>query len=235
MIEVVPAIIPENFKHLCGEVEKVVPFVSRVQVDVMDGKFAPTTTWPYNGRDELTFEKLVKKEETLPHVKSLIYELDMLVEKPEEHIDKWMAAGIKSLIIHIESTNELQSIIERAKEKYVEVGIALNPSTRVELLDPWIDQVDSADSPQVAFVQFMGNDKIGYHGVSLDSFVLPHITRLRKKHPALIISIDIGVTEETAPILVEAGVSRLVSGSAIFNSENIEETIKTFQSLSVSL
>lgn len=223
MIEVVPAIIPDNFIHLQDEIEKVASFVSRVQIDIMDGAFAPTKSWPYKDKGDISFEKLVKGEENLPHADKLIHELDMMIEKPEEHIDAWMNAGIKSFIIHIESTTELASIITKTKERYVEIGLALKPSTSIEELEPWIEQIN--------FVQFMGNDKIGYHGVSLDSFVLPSIEGLRKAHPELIIGIDIGVTEETAPILVNQGVTKLVSGSAIFNSENIEETIEKFKAL----
>ena len=231
MTEVIPAIIPEYFAEIREHVERVVQYVSRVQVDIMDGQFAPTKSWPFNERDRWTFEKLVHKEITLPHAKKLIYELDMMVEKPEEYIDDWIAAGFRALIIHIESTSALQSIIEKIRGKSgrrgergaIEIGIAFKPGTPLEALDEWIPHID--------FVQHMGNDNIGYHGVSLDSFVLPKITRLREKYPELIIGIDIGVTTETAPLLVESGANRLVSGSAIFNSENIEETIKQFKAL----
>lgn len=233
MIEVVPAIIPENFEHLLEEVEKVAPFVSRIQIDVMDGIYAPTKSWPYSDdtTGTLMFEKLVNKEESLPELKTITYELDMMVEKPENHFLKWINAGIKSLIIHVESTKELQSIINTAREKYVGVGIALKPRTPIESIYEWIDGVSSTGSPNIDFVQFMGNNNIGYHGMSLDSFVLPKISQLRKKYPELIIGIDIGVNIETAPILVESGVTKLVSGSAIFKSDDIEKTIETFKTL----
>ena len=134
-----------------------------------------------------------------------------------------MKIGFKTLIIHIESTKQLSQIIKKATEHSVVIGLALKPATSLDQLDEYIDRI--------AFVQFMGNNKIGYHGVSLDSFVLPKISTLRAKHPELIIGIDIGVTATTVQILVDHGVNKLVSGSAIYNSENIEETIKNFQSL----
>ena len=61
MIEVVPAIIPENFGHLSEEVEKVASLVSRVQIDVMDGNFAPVKSWPFRRENDSMFRKLVKR------------------------------------------------------------------------------------------------------------------------------------------------------------------------------
>ena len=72
----------------------------------------------------------------------------------------------------------------------------------------------------------MGNDKIGYHGVELDKKVLQSIKDLRNRHRKLIISIDIGVNFDTSPLLVEAGVSKLVSGSAIYSSFDRGDAIR---------
>lgn len=223
MIEVVPAIIPEHFEHLSESVEKVAEYVSRVQVDVMDGKYAPTKSWPYEREGDWAFKQLIEGKEELPHKEKLIYELDMMVEGPETYIDDWVKAGIKTFIIHFGSTRKLAEIIEKIRGLSLEIGIACKPSTELSALFEWIPQVD--------FVQHMGNDNIGRHGVSLDSFVLPRISELKKRFPDLIISVDIGVNRETAPILVAHGANKLVSGSAIFNSDNIEETIGTFRNL----
>ncbi len=225
MIEVVPAIIPKSHTHLSEQVEKVFTYVSRIQVDIMDGKYTPSTSWPYSDTDNSAFQKLVDSGEMLPHTDVVEYELDMMVERPEEHIDEWIRAGFKTLIIHIESTEKLDEIIETAKEREIAIGLAFKPSTSLEGIKKYVDRV--------AFVQCMGNDKIGYHGVSLDSAVLLKISQLRAMYRELIISIDIGVTKETAQVLVDRGVSKLVSGSAIYGSEDIKTTIETFKHLSI--
>jgi ribulose-phosphate 3-epimerase len=77
----------------------------------------------------------------------------------------------------------------------------------------------------------MGNDTLGHHGVELDEKVLERIKILREKYPDLPIAIDIGVDQETAPALVEAGVTKLVSGSAIFNTDDIIDTVERFRNL----
>jgi len=100
----------------------------------------------------------------------------------------------------------------------VRLGIALNPSTDNQKIAQCASLVD--------FIQCMGSDKLGHHGVSLDERLYEKLAVLRKEYPTHIISVDIGVDLETAPQLVSAGANKLISGSAIFESKNIAETIE---------
>ena len=77
----------------------------------------------------------------------------------------------------------------------------------------------------------MGNDKIGYHGVELDEKVYEKIKILREKYSDLPIAVDIGVNETTAPLLIQAGATKLVIGSAIFNTDDIIGTVERFRNL----
>ena len=218
MIQIVPAIIPDSFDHLVKQTSLVKDFVDLVQIDVMDGKFAPEASWPYKKKSDSDFEKLVQSEGGFEYWEDLAFEVDMMVEKPEDYIHDWICAGASALIIHMGSTEKIREIIDIAEDKHVGVGLAIRPETPNEELDEWI--------PHVNFVQFMGNQKIGYHGVELDVKVVDKIKDLRNEYGELIIGVDIGVTFETAPLLVEAGANKLVSGSTIFKSKNIEKTIE---------
>jgi len=113
--------------------------------------------------------------------------------------------------------------IERAIEKDVSVGVALNIDTQNETLDRYLPKID--------LVQFMGIARIGYQGEPFDERVIPKIKELREKHPETIISVDGGVGFETAPALIEAGVNRLVSGSEILEDENVRGEIERFKQL----
>lgn len=214
MIQVVPAIIPVSFEDLKSKLEKVSPFVNKVQVDVMDGKYTPPISWPYNSSD---------KDFKFPLNSQISIEVDMMVEKPEDQIDKFLFAGAVSLIIHIESTNKLDEIIKKLHENKIKIGIALRPETPNSELESCVEKID--------FVQFMGNQKIGYQGVELDERVLGKIKDLRKQHPGLIIGVDIGVNFKTAPKLISAGANKLVSGSSIFNSEDIGKAIEKLKQI----
>jgi ribulose-phosphate 3-epimerase len=219
-LEIVPALLPEDFSHLKEEIEHVKNAVKWVQIDVVDGKFAPTKTWPYNNRDKKEWENLLSQDEGLPGWEKLNFEIDLMVEDQLSAARDWISAGVSRVIAHIESFDD-ESVDELIsyKEQYgVEIVLSLVPSTPNSVLDPYLDRIDG--------VQFMGNDKIGHHGVELDESVLEKIAQLRAKKPEMPIGIDIGVNEDTVFDLRDAGVTRFSSGSMILKSENPREKVQ---------
>lgn len=214
MVDVVPAIIPKRFEDLEEKINQVAPYVKTVQIDIMDGTFVSVRSWPFNADDS---EEVFDGEEHLAEFRPLTFELDMMVAKPEQYIDMWSDFGIDTFVIHLGSTSNMQGVIDYIKDKEKGVGIALTPSESIDAIESYIKDVD--------FVQFMGNDRIGHQGVSLDERALESISGLRARHKEIIISNDIGVSLETAPELARAGANKLVSGSAIYESDDIEGTI----------
>ncbi|GMU73898.1 MAG: ribulose-phosphate 3-epimerase [Candidatus Campbellbacteria bacterium] len=225
MIEVVPAIIPDTYEDITAKAGLVRSSVSRVQLDVADGTYAPSKTWPYNG-DDGHMQRLASEDEGLPLWDEINYEVDLLIDEPEKEIDTWIRVGVAAAVVHIESTKAHGDIFKKLKDADIEVGWAITPSTPNEVLFSILEAHGVPD-----FVQCMGSDDIGYHGVSLDERVYEKIEEIRARYPELPIAVDIGVSEETAPQLVDAGATKLVSGSAIFGSENIKATIERLKNL----
>jgi len=184
--------------------------VKRVQLDIADGSYALSVTWPYSTNEH--FAELVSEEEGMPFWRDLDVELDMLVAEPEHMLDDWIRTGIHAAIIHIESTPEHSKVLENLRTSQVEVGFGVRPNTENQKLFDIIKNVGMPD-----FVQVMGNDKIGYHGVELDERVFEKVSTIRANFADLPIAVDIGVNEDTAPKLVEVGVTKLVAGSAIWS------------------
>ena len=233
MIEIIPAIMPKSIEDLKDTLSKFVKIVPLVQLDIMDGKFVPEKNFSYEKNSSEEFKKIVKEKKGFPYIKDIDFEVDLMVQNPNEAIDDWIDAGARRIIVHIESTQNMNNILRDVVAKVtesddsdinaVEIGIAINTTTPNDSLKPFLDDID--------FVQFMGIEKIGYQGQAFDERVIDKIVSLRAEHPEIIISVDGGVSLETAPLLVEAGVNRLVSGSAILKSDDIEDTIETFKSL----
>jgi len=221
-IEIVPAIIPESLGYIHDHVDRVKDFVHRVQIDVMDGGFAPTQSWPFRSRVQRSeLQDLSDKKEKL--LSGVEFEVDMMINDPQYFINDWMNVGASSLIIHVDSTKSLGEIINRARARGVAIGLAFKPSYGLGDIEEYLSSISS--------IQIMGNDKIGYNGVSLDEKVYEIARELREKYPHVTIGVDIGVNKETAPRLIEAGVNKLVSGSAIFSSEDVEGAVNYFKSL----
>jgi ribulose-phosphate 3-epimerase len=193
----------------------------RVQIDVVDGSIAPVRTWPYE--DNKTFKHITSGDEGLPYWEDFEFEVHLMVRNPEREIKDWLATGISSVVFHPRFSEHPEDVMRACRAFDVEVGLAFLPSEEHE-----IEKHIVALNPD--FIQIMGNDKIGYHGVELDNRAFEIIRTLRT-HFSGAIAIDIGVNEKTAAQLVNAGATKLVAGSAIFGNDNLEEIIHTLQSL----
>lgn len=223
-MHIVPAILPKDFSEIVTKLPLVKGVADAVQIDIADGKFAPNKTWPYTG-DRGEFDKLREEKEGFPFWEDFDFEFDLMVAKPQELIADFVRVGANRIIVHLESIepDALSDLIKEWKHS-VALGLALKPSTPLERLETFLHEVE--------FVQCMGNDKIAFQGVALDeAAVLPKISLLRARHPALTICVDIGVNFETAPRLITAGANRLVAGSAIFGSANPVESVRRFEAL----
>jgi len=220
-VEIIPAILPKDFAELEDKVSLIKGFTKNVQVDICDGQFVPNATWPYRKSDD-SFQKIIKEEEGLPGWESLNYEFDLMVNKPEDVVDEWVSAGALRIIIHAESKGDVAAALVKLEGR-VEVGLALNIETPLDIVE--------LHQNRLQFIQCMGIDHIGFQGQSFDNKVLEKIREVKAKFPDLLISVDGGVSLETASKLIEAGADRLVVGSAIFNAENPLDAIQAFKRL----
>jgi ribulose-phosphate 3-epimerase len=233
MVEIIPAIIPQSFEDLKDKMSQVSGIVTIVQMDVCDGVFVPSKCWPYSG-DAGDFKKILNEDEGFPFWESLDFEADLMIAHPETDAENFIKAGAKRIIIHIESGENVSSCVKELRKKYgyvgdsavsVEIGIGINVHTPNLLLDEYLTPNEEGRT-LADFVQFMGIEKIGYQGQSFDPEVIGKVSDLREKFPDAIISVDGGVNFDNAHDLVAAGVNRLISGSALYESENIKGAIE---------
>lgn len=238
MIEVIPAIIPQDFEDLKDHLSLVKGLVPIVQVDICDGKFVPSKSWPYIG-DHGEFNSITKEEEGLPFWQEVDIEVDLMVVHPQNLIESWINAGVKRIVLHYESTSNLKAVLENLREKYgylsnvpvsLEFGVAFDIKTSNDHIHQFLD-IDKEGRSLADFIQFMGIRRVGYQGEYFVEEVLGKIRELRQDHPEAIISVDGGVTLENAHSIVQAGVSRLISGSAIFESLDVKEAIDQMKSI----
>ncbi len=207
MAKVIPAIIAKDFQDLTEKVKKIEPHVEWAQLDIMDGEFVDNLTWPYTNGG-LAEIKRMKTDLNL--------EAHLMVQDPERVIDQWIVSGVKRIIFHYESTKKHQEIIEKINQSGLEAGIAINPETSVNVLNEFLP---------LRLVLVMTVNP-GRGGQKFMAKTLDKIRFLREKYPEMEIEVDGGINPETAQEAVKAGANLLASGSAIFNSQNIAQTIK---------
>ncbi len=211
MVEIIPAMMPQSFTEMEEKVGAVRRRVKTVHLDVMDGTITPSVNWPFNKDGLNEMKKITSGEIGLPFWREINYEVDIMMQNPEESFAEWVNAGFHRVIIHVETTQKLLSLIKEWKG-IIEVGVAVGIETENEDIYKYIDA-------GVDFVQFMGIFQIGFQGSPFDSRVLEKISKMREVYPDIPISVDGGVNMDTVPDLLTAGVNRLVIGSAIFKKD----------------
>src|SRR3989344_1296120 len=208
MIEIVPAILtnsPDEFKEMLRVAE---PYFSRVNLDIADGVFVPNTT--IKGAEELASMHTPLK-----------ITVHLMVSKPEDVLRQWLDADIESLIFHLESTNQMDELINKTKTGGKKVGIAINPDTPTESIMPFVDRAD--------FIHFM-TVVPGFYGSEFKEEVLNKIKNFSQKYPDVEISVDGGIDLTTARMAVESGADILIAGSYFFRQgRNMDEALENMK------
>jgi len=239
MSEIIPAVLPKNYEDLKNKIALVRGVVPIVQVDICDGVFVKSLTWPFLSRgDEESFlensfdehfQRILNEQEGMPFWEDIDFELDLMVSNAVENFDVYTKLSPKRIIFHLEAVGDVEEFqnflegIDNYVRDVIQIGVAINPRTPVEQIFPVVNNID--------FVQVMGIDHEGIQGEEFDEKCLEHIKTLKEKFPDLVISVDGGVNFETASLIIDAGADRLVIGSAIFNTDDIIDTVDRFSSL----
>lgn len=232
---VVPAILPTSHTDLVNKLalfEKI-PSIDSIQIDVVDGRFASPASWPYAGGTG-EFAQMVANDEMLPFWERFRYDIDLMVTDPEQATGSWLEIGASRLTIHAESTTYMPHLITDLQQRYgyekglttnaLALGLALGVETDLALLEPFIEHI--------SYVQFMGIAHIGRQGEPFDVRVLGKVKTFHHAHPDIPIQVDGAVSLRSAPQLLEAGVSRLVIGSALLNHvDTLPEEVAKFEAL----
>ena len=195
-IEIVPSILSADAGRLAEQVKEAERAgADRIQVDVMDGHFVPN----------LTFGPLVV--EAVRRATDLPIEAHLMIERPELFIEAFAKAGATLIYIQVESTTSLYRTVMQIRELGVQAGVAINPATPVVALGEIL--------PYITTVNVMTVEP-GFGGQKFIPHSPEKIARLRALSPNVEIEVDGGIDAKTAPLVVKAGATVLVAGSAVF-------------------
>jgi ribulose-phosphate 3-epimerase len=204
MIRIAPSILSADFAHLGPEVaEAEVSGGDWIHVDVMDGHFVPN----------ITLGPPIVKAVSL-HTK-LPLDVHLMIESPERYIPDFAAAGASVITVHAEACVHLHRVVHQIKELGLKAGVAINPGTPASAVREVLEDVD------MILVMTVNP---GFGGQAFIPNTLRKITQIREwaneVNPGLLIEVDGGITEATAPLVVEAGADVLVAGNAVFGKSD---------------
>lgn len=212
MIQIAPSIICADFSRLGEEVEALeAAGADLLHFDVMDGQFVPNITLGV-----LVLESLRDRTE-------LPFETHLMVREPDGIIEQFVISGSSRVIVHVEACTHLLRTLQLIKSfETVETGVALNPATPIESIDPILEFIDQVTVMTV---------NPGFAGQPFIETMLRKIEKLRLQIDArgvdCGIEVDGGLSPDNIQSIVDAGATVLVGGgSSVFvNGHNYREAI----------
>ena len=205
-----PSLLSADFLHLEKDLEMINQSEADwLHLDIMDGVFVPNISFGFPVIDAVA--KVCKKP----------LDVHLMIVQPERYVERVAKTGAMMMNVHYEACTHLHRTIQEIHAAGMKAGVTLNPSTPVSVLEYIIGDVD--------MVLLMSVNP-GFGGQKFIPNTTAKLKRLRKlideSGSKAIIQIDGGVTDGTAPPLVEAGADCLVSGSYIFKQADPIATIK---------
>ena len=207
-IIIAPSILTASFSNLESTIKELEEAgADYLHLDIMDGSFVP----------QITFGSKIVSD--IKKITSLPLDLHLMIVSPEKHIDDFAKAGADIISVHYEGNIHLHKLIMQIKSHNVKAGIVLNPHTRVDVIEPLIDDIDN--------VLIMSVNP-GFGGQKFITNSIKKIEETKKLigQREIIISVDGGINLNTCSDVIKAGANLLVAGSAIIDSKDKKETIK---------
>ncbi|ASJ22350.1 ribulose-phosphate 3-epimerase [Brachyspira hampsonii] len=207
-INIAPSILTASFSNLENAVKELEEAGSDyLHLDIMDGVFVP----------QITFGAKIVSD--IKKISSIPLDVHLMIVNPEKHIDDFAKAGADIISVHFEGNIHIHRLIYQIKAHNIKAGIVLNPHTRVDVVEPIIDDID--------YLLIMSVNP-GFGGQKFIESSIKKIEEAKKLigNRDIILAVDGGVNINTCNRVVEAGANFLVAGSAIIDSDNKKDTIK---------
>src|SRR3989344_6090323 len=196
MAEIIPAILVKDEAEFQQQLHAVEPHAKWVQIDIVDGEFAPNVTWG----DPRVIRSLTT---------NVKFEIDLMVSNPATAVGDWSlpATHIGRIFFHQETAQgQEREMIRKIKEAGIEAGVSLSPETPLDTVFPLLGDID---------VLLLLGVSPGFQGQQLQPSVLDTARAIHISHPGLPIEVDGGVKPENIKSLADAGVRRFAFAPVI--------------------
>ena len=205
-MKIAPSMLACDFSIMGEEIKKISDNgADWVHMDVMDGIFVPN----------ISFGAPIIK--SLRPLTKLPFDVHLMIKNPLKFIPQFVDAGADIITFHLESDSDAFETIKKINSYGKKAGISIRPSTDISELKLYLNYVD--------LVLIMTVEP-GFGGQKFMPEQMKKALYIKQNAPNLIIEVDGGINLETMEYVKKYPVDVAVSGTCIFNSENLKETIE---------
>ena len=203
-----PSILAADFAKLGAQVLQIEKAgAAMLHIDVMDGVFVPSISFGF---------PVIR---SLRPVTDLFFDVHLMITAPERYVEEFAEAGADGITIHVEACQCMVETLEKIRSLGVQAGVSLHPQTPVTAVYPYLELMDRVLVMTV---------NTGFGGQRYIEGCTKKITMLReeidKRGLSTMVEVDGGVNRSNAAKILDAGADILVSGSAVFAGEIMENT-----------
>lgn len=203
---VLPSLLQCDFGNLAREIDLLEQAgVRALHLDVMDGHFVPNLSYG------MPIVASIRKLTRLP------LDVHLMISEPARYIPQFVDAGADCITIHAEIDGDLPAILESIRTSQVLAGLAVNPITSLNVVQPILSECD--------LLLIMSVDA-GFGGQAFNPVALDKLRLAKELAPHLLLEVDGGVNRKTIAGCREAGAHLFVVGSAIFGQDDYRQALK---------
>ena len=204
------SVLSADMLNLKSEISKIENAgVDMLHFDVMDGVFVPNITYG------LPVLEQVRK------ATDITLDVHLMITDPIKYVRRFVQCGADIISFHIESKSNTLETVKAIKSAGAKAAIAIKPDTPIENVYEYLPYLDMVLVMTV---------EPGFGGQGFIYDTVKKISAVKNKIVSLGLDTDIqvdgGINDETAEIVKSAGANVLVSGSWLFKSENMQESVE---------